>query len=147
MKKKNGIIAGYGIHFPNREFEDISQPFTLSPLTNQRAELFAIYTALNLLQRQNNYAIEITIYTDSMYAINSITKWIYTWAINSWRTSTGKPVMNQDIIKPIYDILLKFGGNVHFRHVASHTGASDFASIGNARADKLATDGALFFYH
>lgn len=139
--KKNICYAGYGVHFPNKELEDISRPFIIKPITNQRAELYAIYVALKKITKHLKFN-NIIIYTDSIYSINSLTKWIDSWIKNKWRGSTNKPIKNLDLIKPIYKILKKYPDKIKFYHVRSHTGKLDFISIGNMKADKLATKGA-----
>ena len=37
----------------------------------------------------------LTIYTDSMYLIQSINSWIYTWLSNGWIKSDGQPLMHK----------------------------------------------------
>jgi len=137
MKNKR---CGYGIHFPNKEFEDVSRPFTHEPLTNQRAELYAIYKALKISTKKKFDKIHI--YSDSEYSIKSLTVWIDNWKKNDWRTANKKPVMNQDIIKEIDVYLQKYKKKIVFTHVYSHTGNTDIHSLGNAEADRLATSGA-----
>lgn len=141
MKRHNGYICGYGIHFPNKELPDISRHFTHEPLTNQRAELFAIYVALIIIRKMLTYS-KIIIYTDSMYSINCATKWLDNWNENEWKTSNNKPVKNQDILKPLHSLIKKLGTRLEFVHVHSHTSGSDPMTIGNSIADKLATDGS-----
>lgn len=139
--KRNIKIAGYGIYFPNKELPNVSRSFKHPPLTNQRAELYAIYVALILIKNNLDYD-KIKIYTDSEYSIKSLTIWAYDWEKNHWKTASGTKVKNQDIIKPVFDILKKMSGKVEMIHVMSHTGKTDYMSLGNAMADKLATDGA-----
>lgn len=141
MKKKN-IIGGYGIYFPNKELPNISRKFTHEPITNQRAELYAIYVALILIKKNINFD-KIIIYTDSDYSIKCITVWGKDWIKNNWKTSTNQSVKNQDIIKPLLDIYLKMKDKIEFIHVNSHTGNTDYKSLGNAEADKLATTGSM----
>lgn len=143
MKKKTGTFCGYGIYFPNGEIPNISRKFTRIPSTNQRAELFAIYVALILIKKMIKEFDKVIIYSDSEYSIKCLTVWITTWKHNSWMTSSNKPVKNQDIIKPLYNILQKFKNKIEFIHVMSHTGKTDNKSIGNAMADKLAILGAM----
>lgn len=134
---KKNPLAGIGIHFPNKEFKDISLPFTKNP-TNQRAELFAIYLTLHLIHKKglmNTH--KITIYTDSMYSINCTTKWYKKWKKNGWTTSKGEAVINQTLIKAIVKYIEKY--DIELIHVRSHTGKDDFESIHNDKADKLAT--------
>lgn len=140
--KKGGIKCGYGIHFPNGELKDISKPFLHVPLTSQRAELYAIYKALDNITKNIDFDT-IHIYSDSEYSIKSMTIWIKKWEKNNWKTVNGKDVANQDIIKKIYKIIQKYPNKINFTHVRAHTGNIDEYSIGNDKADKLATTGAL----
>jgi ribonuclease HI len=144
IKRKNGvrgIFCGYGIYFPNGELPNISRIFRHVPLTNQRAELYAIYVALVLIKKNLQFD-KINIYSDSMYSINSITVWAKAWEKNNWKTSQDEPVKNQDIIKPLYNIYLKLKDKITFQHISSHTGKQDYISMGNEMADKLATEGS-----
>jgi ribonuclease HI len=143
MKKPNQTPkCGYGIHFPNNEFKDISRPFTHGELTNQRAELHAIYKGIRTVTKNMEFDI-LNVYTDSEYSIKSLTVWIKNWKKNGWKGSNKKPVANQDIIKKIDEYLEKNKGKIFFHHVRSHTGKKDYYSLGNEKADKLATDGAM----
>lgn len=144
MKKGGKKLCGYGIHFPNGEIQDISRKFTRDPLTNQRAELFAIYVALILIKKVLEFK-KIIIYTDSEYSIKSCTIWIRQWEKNGWKTAAGQKVKNQDILIPISDIINKIimtDKEIKFVHVKSHTGKKDKLSIGNDIVDKLANNGA-----
>jgi ribonuclease HI len=140
---KNGKIdamAGVGIYFPNKEFDDISESFTQTPITNQRAELYAIYKAL-LIVTENSTFNKLIIYSDSLYSIKCVTEWIKKWETNNWMGTARKPILNQDIIKLINNILKKYEGKVIFKHVRSHTGEYTIEAIYNDRVDKLACDG------
>ncbi len=134
--------GGIGIYFPNKELDDISEHFLIRPVTNQRAELYAIYTALDKITNGVKFDT-ITIYTDSDYSIKSLTVWINNWKKNGWKGSSGKPVKNRDIIEPIHEIMQKYPNQIKFIHVRSHTGKKDFDSVGNDKADKLAVAGAV----
>ena len=134
-------FGGIGIHFPNGELDDISEPFLLKPITNQRTELYAIYIAIKEITNNLNFDT-ITIYSDSEYSIKSLTTWINTWKNNNWKSSTGKPVKNKDIIEPINELMEKYPKKIKFKHVRSHTGKQDFESISNDKADKLAVNGS-----
>jgi ribonuclease HI len=135
---KKNCVAGYGIHFPNKEYPDISRPFTHKPITNQRAELYAIYKAILRAKPDMPEYNEVVIYTDSSYSIQSVTVWVKNWLKNDWMSSKKEPVKNVDIIKPIYELLQKFP-QIKLVHVRSHTKKTDFASVGNEKADELAT--------
>ena len=141
MKKQNNNLCGYGIHYPNGEFVDRSEKFTNTPLTNQRTELYAIYKAIKTIHK-HDVNLDIKIYSDSEYSIKSLTIWIHNWKKNNWVASTGKSVMNKDIIEKIDKLMEKHNGKIKFQHVRSHTGKTDFESIHNDIVDKLATSGA-----
>jgi len=145
-KNKDGsgekLLAGYAIYFPNGELPNISRPFKFGKKTNQRTELFAIYVALIVINKNLKYD-KIKIYTDSEYSIKSLTKWVFDWEKNGWKTSSGKSVENLDIIKPIHNILNKIRNKVTFIHVRSHTGSQDPISISNNIVDVSARKGAL----
>lgn len=133
--------GGIGIHFPNKELDDISEPFLLRPITNQRAELYAINKAISAIIDGLKFKT-ITIYTDSEYSIKSLTVWVHSWVKNNWKTANKQSVKNKDIIESIYNLIKKFPSRIKFIHVRAHTGKKDSLSIGNEVADKLATTGS-----
>ena len=141
MKTKQGEKCGYGVYFPNKELSNISKKFKKFPLTNQRAELYAIYKAIKKISKKIKFN-RLEIYSDSEYSIKSLTIWIKSWKKNNWKTANKKEVLNQDIIKKIDKLLSKYDGKIFFTHVRSHTGKKDKHSLGNEEADKLATAGA-----
>lgn len=62
--------------------------------TNNRMELSAVINSLKTLKEQCN----ITLYTDSKYVIEGITKWLENWKKNNWRTANKKgDVKNVDL--------------------------------------------------
>lgn len=155
--------CGYGVLFPNKEYENISKPFTIVPKTNQRAELYAIYKGIKTVykdvkdERVNivtngvngvtngvNRVTNIVIYTDSEYSIKSLTVWIINWKKNNWKATTGKDVLNQDLIVKLDKLIEKFKakyGSIKFVHVRSHTGKKNWESINNDLVDVLAKKG------
>jgi ribonuclease HI len=134
-------LCGYGVYFPNNEYKNISRPFTKTPKTNQRAELYAIYVALILIKKHVQHE-KITIYTDSQYSIKSLTEWLPKWKQNGWRTYNNGQVKNLDIIQPIDSILTKMVNKVQFIHVKSHAKHKTEIEKNNDIADKLAKSGA-----
>jgi len=139
---KKNASAGYGVHFPNKELDDRYGSFCYTPITNQRAELYAIYKTIKYLIKTK--AVEkyelIEINTDSQYSINCVTLWVKKWEKNDWKVADGSKVKNVDLIKPIRNHLKKYL-NIKFIHVKAHTGKDDFASVANAVADELANQG------
>lgn len=86
--------------------------------TNNIAELVAIYEALTWWVTEYG-TTPVTVYTDSMYSINSITKWAQKWEKNGWITTDNKPVKNKELIISIRALCSQ---NVHFEHVKGHSG-------------------------
>ncbi len=62
--------------------------------TNNQMELSAVIEALKSLKNNHN---QLIIYTDSKYVIDGITKWIFNWKKNAWRTADRKPVKNYEL--------------------------------------------------
>lgn len=110
-------MAGSGVVFPTQAAWNLSKRLTFGEATNQRAELYAILLALEILEREAP-GVAATVYTDSAYSIGCLTKWWPAWVKNGWRNAAGKPVMNQDIIKPILAALE--GRSISFKHVKAH---------------------------
>jgi ribonuclease HI len=143
-KTKTGDICGYGIYFPNNEFKNVANPMTFGDITNNRAELFAIYHAITLVVEKYTFDL-INIYTDSEYSQKSLTTWIDGWKKKNWKNSKNKPVENQDIIKMIDVHLQKYQGKINIQWVRAHTGNHDIHSKNNQKADELANQGAEIF--
>jgi ribonuclease HI len=138
-KQKNKTLCGYGVFFPNGEIENKSKKFIRSPITNNRAELYAILTALKL---SHNYNIKtkinkLSLYSDSEYAVKTITVWYFNWIKN------GKDYKNNDIIDEIMRIIKKCKFEIVIKHINSHTGLKNTHSSNNDKADELAKNGAL----
>ena len=103
--------------------------------TNNMGELTAV---LDLLQQTAGCDEDLLIYCDSMYAINSITKWMPGWKRKGWRKGDGKPVLNVDIMKAL-DAAMQ-GRRVRFEWVKGHAGHEL-----NTEADRLANAAAVAF--
>ncbi|TAQ89226.1 hypothetical protein B7494_g2431 [Chlorociboria aeruginascens] len=89
--------------------------------TNQRAEIAAIILALEqALEKYDKLHscpyLDVTIYSDSKYAIGCMTKWIYNWSRNGWTNSAGNEVANRDLIEKAsgLDDRLKEEGTVEY---------------------------------
>lgn len=91
--------AGCGVFYPNKEYNNIAIKFDIKPITNQRAELYAIFLALHDKQDDN-----ITIYTDSLYSIKCLTKWMPKWKLNGMKGANNQPIK----IKIYYTNLMLF---------------------------------------
>lgn len=100
-----------------------------APTTNNREELKAI---LYVVQHFGPYAR--TIYSDSAYAINTYTNWMWNWERNGWVKSNGATPENLDIIKEYYNLVTKYNYNINFCKVKGHSNNKY-----NELADGLAT--------
>jgi ribonuclease HI len=108
--------------------------------TNQRAELYAILKALTIIDILKYKTINI--YTDSMYSINCITKWIKNWKKNGWLDKKKKLVKNKDLVDNIDKIIIKYS-HIKFNYIEAHTKKNDIHSLNNEKADKLAKKSLL----
>ncbi len=98
--------------------------------TNNRMELTAVIEALASLKRR----CEVTVYTDSVYVKDGITKWIHGWKSRGWMTADRKPVKNIELWQRLDT--LNAAHAVQWRWVKGHAGDE-----GNERADRLANKG------
>ena len=106
----------------------------VSYTTNNEMELKAILFALKIFGAQANqdFIQPPTVYTDSAYAYNIYTNWMYNWAKNDWLKSDGKKPENLEIIKDYFNE--SKNKIIDLRKIA---GLSNI--LGNELADKLAT--------
>ena len=138
---KNGkpdAKAGFAVWFPEkRNLSSSHRVPENESQTNQRAELSAIRFAVSVLEKAGYLDEDIVIYTDSEYSINCVTKWLPGWISRGWKTSDGKDVLHQDLIKEITERLVKFKSH-RFVHVRAHTGGEDDLSRHNDIVDRMA---------
>ncbi len=97
-------------------------------VTNNKMELQAAIKALIL-----NADKELSIYSDSMYVINGITKWIVGWKKRGWKTKANKDVKNREYWVKL-DSLVE-GRDITWTHVKAHNGDK-----WNEAVDKLARE-------
>lgn len=93
--------------------------------TNNIAELYAIYVALSLVEGN------VILYSDSQYAISSLTTYIHDWIRTGWAG-----VANRPLIEGIYQKMTD--RDVVLRYVPAHLGFEL-----NEEADQLATRGRM----
>jgi ribonuclease HI len=77
--------------------------------TNQRAEITAVIIAIEqALERFKELytrpRLDVTIYSDSKFAVNCMTQWIYKWTQNGWINAQGYPVANRDLLEEVSDL-------------------------------------------
>src|SRR6185312_5095315 len=102
--------------------------------TNNRMELTAAISALNALKRKCN----VELHTDSVYVKDGLTKWIFGWKKNGWRTADKKPVKNVELWQALDEAVQRHV--IDWRWVKGHAG-DEF----NERADQLANEGMAPF--
>lgn len=92
-------------------------------------ELQAIYEALSYFPDP----VSVTIYSDSQYAVNCITKWAAHWQRCNWVTTNGLPVKNKALIESIIPLTKKH--KVKLLWIRGHAG-----NVHNETCDRLAQD-------
>ncbi len=97
--------------------------------TNNRMELMA---AIRALQEIHDSGFKIQVFTDSSYLINGITKWVFGWQKNNWKTTLKKDVENRDLWERLLDV--SRGKEIAWNYVGGHVGIA-----GNTRCDEIAT--------
>ena len=98
--------------------------------TNNRMELTAAIVALEALREP----CEVTLYSDSKYMIDSITKgWAVSWRARGWKKGDKSPALNPDLWEKLLNLLEKH--KVDFIWVRGHNGHAY-----NERCDALATN-------
>lgn len=126
--------GGWGALLQAKEGETILRERELSggapDTTNNRMELLAAISALEALERPST----ITVVTDSAYVKGGITAWLHSWKRNGWRTSTKKPVKNEDLWRRLDAAAARHA--VTWEWVKGHAGHPE-----NERADELARMG------
>jgi ribonuclease HI len=94
--------------------------------TNNRMELTAVIEALRRVPAESR----VQVVTDSEYVLKGMTQWLPGWRRRGWRTSTGQPVVNQDLWETLSALV---GDRVSWEWVRGHAGHPE-----NERADALA---------
>lgn len=102
--------------------------------TNNRMELTAAAEALEALERPS----PVTVVTDSAYLRDGVTKWIFGWKRNGWKTADKKPVKNEDLWRRLDAAAGRH--RVVWEWVKGHAGHPE-----NERADQLAREGMAPF--
>lgn len=106
--------------------------------TNNRMEYTAALEGLRALDA----ASRVCIVTDSRLMLDSMTKWIFGWKRKGWKTASGAPVKNQDLVTAL-DAEMARHLEVRWHWVKGHeTGAEHAHKALNDRADRLAVAAA-----
>lgn len=120
-----GVVLLYG---PKRR--EISGGFRLT--TNNRMELTAAIVGLRALR----YRCAVTVYTDSQYLVNGITRgWARRWRANGWMKKQGTPALNADLWEQLLDLCAQH--DITFEWIRGHAGNAE-----NEVCDRLSVLGA-----
>lgn len=86
--------------------------------TNQRMELFAVLDAVRVLGSGGG-ALEVV--SDSTYVVNCFRdRWFDGWRRRGWKNSKGQPVANDDLWRPLIELVEP--ADITFRWVKGHSG-------------------------
>jgi ribonuclease HI len=91
--------------------------------------------AIEGLKRLRGTPGPVALFTDSSFIINGVTKWVWNWQRNNWKTQDGKDVLNQELWKELAELVQARGSanKVSWNHVPGHAGIP-----GNERVDEIA---------
>ncbi len=151
-------FGGVGVFFDNNDPRNVSEPYFLLPITNNRAELYAGIKAIENFAKFTPFEATIgkeklVIHSDSRYMIDSITKWIHGWKKKKWKKVNGTPVLNKDLLYWMDSLLTLYGNKfeIDFEWVKAHRVGSNIPKnkesdeytywYGNFMADKFAVAG------
>ena len=114
--------------------------------TNNRMELLSVAMLLEAVPT----ATPVHIQADSTYVIDALTKWRHGWKRRGWKTASGDPVKNRDLIEHL-DALME-AHTPTFEWVRGHTGhaaneAADERSACRGRSSASRTAVALRSRH
>ena len=145
--------GGYAVYFPGGEHPTICKgakasttvsavtaTATATAVTSTRCEILAVNTALTIYNDKFR-GIPCTIYTDSLFIVDSLYRYFPIWRNNGWKKTDGTPVKNQDLMKPMCELFDANKNHVSVKHIKAHTLNQDKHSRNNAVADILAKNG------
>jgi ribonuclease HI len=123
--------GGYGVVLLyNDHRKELSGGFRMT--TNNRMEIMAVIVALTALNR----SCEVTLYTDSQYLVNAMTKgWAERWRANDWKRNKREKALNCDLWEQLLNLYHLH--KVEFVWVRGHADNRE-----NERCDLLAREAA-----
>lgn len=99
--------------------------------TNNRMELKAVIEALKEIEVNS----KISLFSDSKYVIDGITKWIKNWKMNDWKSTNKKEIKNLDLWMDLDKLSSKF--QITWNWVKGHS-TNEY----NNKVDRLARNEA-----
>ena len=141
---KKNPVGGYGVWFGNNDPRNESEPLLGEKQTNNVAELMAAKRSVEILlggaKEGKVKEKEWVINTDSDYTLQSLKSWIYKWKKNGWKTASGAPVKNEELIRGLDKVIMEakeLGVKVKWEKAKGHSGEE-----GNEAAHLLAYEAA-----
>lgn len=129
---KENPVGGWGVVVldDNKHPIHFEQLNEVHDTTNNRMEMSAIIYAMLMYGKDAEAPI---VYTDSAYAYNTFTNWMYNWEKRGWIKSDNKTPENLDIVKQYFNLEQK-GYKIKLEKVKGHS-----TNEWNNMADELAT--------
>ena len=123
--------GGFGVVIVDETTDEIIDTYAKSSqkTTNNAEEMKAIIFLFFVAAKRGVPAI---IYSDSAYAINTFTNWMFSWERNGWVKGDGKMPENLELVKAFFELNKKY--KITLNKVKGHVGDKY-----NEMADKLAT--------
>lgn len=118
--------GGWGVRIVYADGQVCELGGSAAATTNNRMELQAAIAALQVIRTSP----QVTVFTDSRYVIDGLTKWLNAWRRRGWVTTTNTPVKNRDLWMTLER--LSHPG-VRWQHVYGHSGDPN-----NERVDQIA---------
>lgn len=92
--------AVYACVFPHQRDWDVVEQVEGPWPTSNRAEYMTALAALQRANIEDKHKTKVLfIYSDSKLLVESMSKWVYKWRNNGWRTVNGTDVQNRDLLE------------------------------------------------
>jgi ribonuclease HI len=101
--------------------------------TNNYAEVYAVYSLLEYLVKNNLFFKSILIYSDSTYVVSSVMERLDVWKNNDWKKVDGKSIAEPDLwqkVSEYLDTLRSNGCSIKLEWIKGHSG-----NLGNELAN------------
>jgi len=100
--------------------------------TNNSAELNALHESLRMADEALKRGHSVEVLCDSMYSLNCVSVWAYSWAKKGWQRKTPGDIKNLEIIQQAHALYHRIREGVVLAHVKAHAGTE-----GNELADRM----------
>eukprot|EP00088_Acartia_fossae_P050094 TRINITY_DN558_c0_g1_i2.p1 TRINITY_DN558_c0_g1~~TRINITY_DN558_c0_g1_i2.p1 ORF type:complete len:138 (-),score=49.66 TRINITY_DN558_c0_g1_i2:175-588(-) len=106
---KEGASSRAQVYWPTRGYAQ-SSFVDGEKQTNNRAEIKAACDAV----RQAEQGGDVTVWSKSKYVPDAMNEYMDKWESNGWKTSSGKPVKNQEEFRELRNLVKESGVNIKF---------------------------------